>query len=183
MKGTRLDLFNPQKGLERGRPKTVEVIWYLFKRIFFLTSFPWPNFIQLAILRLFGAKVEKGINIKPRVNIHLPWKLSIGHNSWLGEEVFILNFEPVSIGANACISQRVFLCTGNHDYRAEDFAFRNAPISIAAGAWIGAQSFVGPGVKVGKECVVTAGSIVTSDMPENQICSGNPCKPLKARWK
>lgn len=183
MKHTRLDLFDPSKNLDRGRSKLIEVIWYFVKRCFFLTSLPWPNAIQLFLLKLFGAKVGKGINIKPRVNIHLPWKLKIGDYAWLGEEVFILNFEPVVIGANACISQRVFLCTGNHNYRAEDFAFRNAPISIAAGAWIGAQSFVGPGVKVGEECVVTAGSIVTSDMPENQVCSGNPCVPKSVRWK
>ncbi len=183
MNHTQLKQFDPAKGLNRGNPKIIELIWYITKRCFFLTSFPWPNSIQLKILRVFGASVGKGINIKPRVNIHLPWKLKIGDNAWIGEEVFILNFEPVSIGANACISQRAFLCTGNHDYRAEDFAFRNEPIVIGDGAWIGAQCFVGPGVKIGDECVATAGSIITTSLPENQICSGNPCKPIKPRWK
>ena len=183
MRQTRLDHFDATKGLDRGRSKLVEMCWYFTKRCFFLTSFPWPNSIQLFLLKQFGAKVGKGINIKPRVNIHLPWKLTIGDYAWIGEEVFILNFEPVDIGAQACISQRVFLCTGNHDYRAEDFAFRNAPIKIGQGTWVGAQCFVGPGITLGDECVVTAGSIVTSDLPENQVCSGNPCIPVKQRWK
>jgi len=182
MNRTQLRHFNAQKGLDRGKSRITEMLWYLTKRCFFLTSFPWPNRIQLTILRLFGANVGTGINIKPRVNIHLPWKLVIGDYAWIGEEVFILNFEPVTIGKNACISQRVFLCTGNHDFRAKDFAFRNAPIVIGDGAWVGAQCFVGPGVTVGDESVATAGSIVTTSLPENMICSGNPCKPVKTRW-
>lgn len=182
MKQTRLDQFDASLGLDRGRPRWVEICWYVVKCCFFLTSIPWPNRLQLWLLRCFGATVGKGINLKPRLNIHLPWKLSIGDHAWLGEEVFILNFEPVHISAHACISQRVFLCTGNHDYRSPQFHFRNAPIRIEAGVWVGAQSFVGPGVVIGTESVVTAGSIVTRSLPSNQICSGNPCVPVKTRW-
>jgi len=183
MNRTRLDQFDPSKNLNRGRSGGIEMLWYLCKCVFFLSPLPWPNALKLGILRAFGTTTGKGINIKPRVNIHLPWKLSIGDFAWIGEEVFILNFEPVTIGAHACISQRAFLCTGNHDYRSEDFAFRNAPISIGNGVWIGAQVFVGPGVEVAQASVVTAGSIVTHSLPANQICSGNPCVPLKSRWK
>jgi len=84
MKHTRLDHFDPSKNLDRGRSKLIEVIWYVVKRCFFLTSFPWPNTIQLFFLKMFGAQVGKGINIKPRVNIHLPWKLRIGDYAWIG---------------------------------------------------------------------------------------------------
>ena len=182
MKHTQLDLFDSRKGLDRGKLKIIEMIWYFSKRAFFLTSFPWPNTIQLTVLKVFGAKVGRKINIKPRVNIHLPWKLEIGDHTWIGEEVFILNFEPVTIGSNVCISQRAFLCTGNHDYRADDFAFRNAPLSIADGGWIGAQCFVGPGVNIGREAVATAGSVINQSLPENKICTGNPCIPIKDRW-
>lgn len=121
--------------------------------------------------------------IKPRVNIHLPWRLTIGDHSWIGEEVFILNFEAVMIGRHACLSQRSFLCTGNHDFRDPAFSYRNAPITIGDGAWIGAQSFVAPGTTIGTDAVATAGSIVTTDLPPSQICSGNPCTPIKPRWK
>jgi putative colanic acid biosynthesis acetyltransferase WcaF len=121
--------------------------------------------------------------IKPRVNIHLPWKLVIGDYTWIGEEVFILNFEPVTIGSNCCISQRAFLCTGNHDYRDIAMSYRNAPIRIEDGAWVGAQCFVGPGVIMAREAVATAGSIVLKNLPEAMICSGNPCVHLKPRWK
>ncbi len=180
---TRLDKFDASAGLDRGRGKGQEAIWYLIKCFFFLSPLPWPGSLKCALLRFFGAKVGQGVNIKPRVNIHFPWKLELGDHCWLGEEVFILNFEPVRIGSHACVSQRAFLCGGNHDFRDEAFSYRNAPITVGDGAWIGAQCFVGPGVTVGTQAVVTAGSIVTSDLPADMICSGNPCKPAKARWK
>jgi putative colanic acid biosynthesis acetyltransferase WcaF len=151
--------------------------------MFFLSPLPWPGSWRRGLLRLFGAKVGRGVVIKPRVNVHLPWKLSIGDYSWIGEEVFILNLEPVSIGAHCCVSQRAFLCTGNHDYRDPAFAYRNAPIAVEDGAWVGAQVFVAPGVMIGGEAVVTAGSVVLRNLPGAMVCSGNPCVPGKKRWE
>ena len=136
----------------------------------------------LIILLTFGAKIGKHVIIKPRVNIHFPWKLEIGNNSWIGEEVFILNFEPVRIGNNCCVSQRSFVCGGNHDFRDPSFQYKNEPITLKNGVWIGAQSFVGPGVIIEKNTVITAGSIVLKNQPAHKICSGNPCKPIKDRW-
>lgn len=182
MTRVRIDLFDPTRGLDRGRPRLVEALWYLTKCFFFLSAFPWPRGLRVQLLRLFGARVGCGVYIKPRVNIHLPWKLEIGDYALVGEEVFILNFELVSIGSQACISQRVFLCTGNHDYRDLAMSYRNKPITIGDGAWVGAQSFVGPGVVIGDEAVVTAGSVVLKDLPAGIVCSGNPCVPIKQRW-
>jgi putative colanic acid biosynthesis acetyltransferase WcaF len=154
----------------------------MFKWVFFLTPLPVPSRFKCFVLRCFGAHVGRGIVLKPRVNIHLPWKLTIGDFAWIGEEVFILNLEPVTIGPHCCISQRAFLCTGNHDYREPDMRYRNQPITVEDGAWIGAQSFVGPGVTIHSQAVILAGSIVTRELPEAMICSGNPCRPNKPRW-
>lgn len=182
MTRVRNDLFDPSNGLVRGRPFAVEAIWYLAKCLFFLTPLPVPSRFKCAVLRWFGASVGRGVIIKPRVNIHFPWKLAIGDFAWIGEEVFILNFEPVSLGAHCCISQRVFLCAGNHDYRRPEMPYRNEPITVAEGAWVGAQVFVAPGVVIGTDAVVTAGSVVTRSQPRGMVCGGNPCAPLKPRW-
>jgi putative colanic acid biosynthesis acetyltransferase WcaF len=179
----RLDLFDSKAGLDRGRPLLVEAAWYLAKCLLFLPAWPIPSSLKRSVLRRFGAWVGRGVVIKPRVNIHFPWKLQVGDHSWIGEEVFILDFEPVALGAHCCISQRVFLCAGNHDYRRPGFAFRNRLIAVGDGAWVGAQTFVAPGVTIGAEAVVTAGSVVTKDLPAGMICSGNPCVPVKGRWK
>jgi len=182
MTRVRNNLFDAKAGLDRGRPHLVETVWYLVKWLVFLTAFPVPSEVKCAILRLFGARIGKGVVIKPRVNIHLPWKLDVGDFTWIGEEAFILNFEPVNIGAHCCISQRAFLCTGNHDYSQPAMPYRNRPISIQDGAWVGAQSFVGPGVTIQTEAVIAAGSVVTGSQPAGMVCGGNPCAPLKLRW-
>ena len=179
----RLDLFDASRNLDRGRPAWFEVVWYLVKVVFFLSALPWPSALKRALLRVFGAKVGPGVVIKPRVNVHFPWRLEVGAHSWLGEEVFILNFDPVRIGSQACVSQRVLLCTGNHDFRDEKFSFRSAPITVGDGAWVGASVFVGPGVEIGDEAVVTAGSVVLKSLPAGRICSGNPAVAGPARWR
>lgn len=183
MTQVRNDLFDPKRGLDRGRPKLVEALWYLLKCVFLLSPLPWPNALRVALLRGFGASIGPGVRIKPRVNVHFPWKLTVGAHAWIGEEVFILNFEPVAIGAHTCLSQRAFLCTGNHDYRDPAMRYRNAPIVIGDGAWIGAQCFVGPGVQVGEDAVAAAGSVVVGDLPAGMVCAGNPCTARKARWR
>jgi putative colanic acid biosynthesis acetyltransferase WcaF len=175
----RLRDFRPSA--DRERQRGTEALWYLVKTLFLLSSIPWPIWLKVTLLRSFGARIGRGVVIAPRVNIHMPWKLTIGDDAWIGEEVFILNLEPISIGANSCVSQRTFLCTGNHDYRSSTFDYIGRPIVIGDGAWIGAQSFVGPGVSIGVDTVVTAGSVVLSNLPDKQICSGNPCEPSKSR--
>jgi len=179
----RLDLFDSKKGLDRGSGKVKEVCWYLVKMIFFLSAFPFPSSLKIMLLKMFGARIGSGVVIKPRVNIHFPWKLEIGSNVWIGEEVFILNFEKLTVGDHVCISQRSFLCGGNHDFREPSFPYRNGPIKLQDGAWIGAGCFVGPHVTVGIDAVVTAGSVVTSVLPGNGVYRGNPAVFIKNRWR
>ena len=179
----RLDLFDASRTLDRGRSVLVEALWYGIKVAFFLTAIPWPSALKCGLLRLFGAKIGRGVVIKPRVNIHLPWRFEVGSHSWIGEEVFILNFAMVRIGSHACISQRAFLCTGNHDFRDPEFAFRSGPISVGDGAWVGAGVLVAPSVEIGEEAVVGAGSVVLKTLEGGMIYSGNPAIPKGKRWK
>lgn len=177
----RLKDFDKSIGFNR-EASTIKVIaWYIVKILFFLTAFPFPCAFKIALLRLFGAKVGDGLVIKPRVNIHYPWKLDIGKDVWIGEEVFILNFEKMTIGDNVCISQRAFLCGGNHDYRVPSMPYRNAPIVLEDGCWVGAACFIGPGVTIGLDTVVSAGSVVTKSLEPNGIYKGNPAVYIKPR--
>jgi len=178
----KLNEFNSSIGLERGAHKLTEIVWYLVKTLFFLTALPFPSLFKCFLLKIFGAKVGKAIVIKPRVNIHMPWKLVIGNDVWIGEEAFILNFEKVTIGHNVCISQRSFICTGNHDYKIPSMPYRNAPIILMDGCWLGASCFIGPGVAIGIDTVVSAGSVITSTLPSNSIYKGNPAIFIKKRW-
>lgn len=175
--------FDAAVGLNRGASKVKELIWYLIKMLFFLNAFPFPSSFKSTLLRLFGAKVGKGLVIKPRVNIHFPWKLIIGDDVWIGEEAFLLNFEPLIIGNNVCISQRAFLCGGNHDFRDPTMSYRNGPITLLDGSWIGALVFIGPDVIVGVDAILAAGSVITKSVPNNSIFKGNPAVQVGNRWK
>jgi len=175
--------FDAAIGLDRGVGKLTEISWYFIKMIFFLSAFPWPNAFKKILLQRFGATVGIGVVIKPRVNIHFPWKLVIGDNVWIGEEAFLLNFELLTINDNVCISQRAFLCGGNHDFRSPEMPYRNGPINLMEGCWIGASVFVSPGVTIGTDSVITAGSIVTTNVESNGIYKGNPLVFISKRWK
>ena len=119
--------------------------------------------------------------IKPEVKITFPWKLTLGDHVWLGEECWLLNLAPITLGSHVCISQRAFLCTGNHDYTSPSFDLITKPITVEAGAWIGAGAFVGPGVTVGTHAVLTAGSVATKDLEPYGIYRGNPGTMQKSR--
>lgn len=179
----RLAEFGKNNDFERGRGKAVEIFWYLIKCFFFLSPLPWPSSIKVRILRVFGAKVGSGVYIKPRVNIHFPWRLEIGDDAWIGEEANLLSFELIKIGANCCVSQRAFLCCGNHDYRISHMPYRNAPITLKDGSWVGAQVFVGPGAVLGYDSIAVAGSVLSGEIPDGEIYGGNPAKFLRRRWK
>ena len=155
--------------------------WYVISRIFFQSFFPWPSSLKATLLRRFGAKVGNHLVVKPHVLIKFPWFLEIGHNVWLGEHSWIDNLVLVRLGDNVCISQGAYLMTGNHDYTAENFAYRLGPIVIEQGAWVGAHAIVAPGVTLSSHSVLTAGSVAVRDTDPYFIYQGNPAKPLRAR--
>jgi putative colanic acid biosynthesis acetyltransferase WcaF len=118
---------------------------------------------------------------KPDVKITFPWKLTLGDHVWLGEECWLLNLAPITIQDNVCISQRAFLCTGNHDYKSPSFDLITKAIRVESGAWVGAGAFVGPGVSVGSHAVLTAGSVATQAMEPYGVYQGNPAVRVKVR--
>jgi putative colanic acid biosynthesis acetyltransferase WcaF len=182
MSKVKLGEFDAKLGLERGVRRSTEITWYLVKVIFFLSAMPYPSSFKVMLLRFFGATIGKGVIIKPRVNIHFPWKLVLGDNVWIGEEVFLLNFELLMIGNNVCISQRAFLCGGNHDYKRSSMPYRNGSITLEDGSWVGASTFIGPNVIIGTDTVISAGSVVTHSLGGNGIYRGNPVQFIKNRW-
>ncbi|MCE9616613.1 MAG: putative colanic acid biosynthesis acetyltransferase [Lentisphaerae bacterium] len=166
---------------DRGAGSAKEFLWLLARAVAF-TGNPWPlSGLRRGLLRLFGATVGEGVVIKPQVKVTFPWKLSVGAHTWLGEEAWLLNLDRITIGHDACISQRVFLCTGSHDWSDPQFALITKPITIGNGVWLCADVFVGPGVSIGDHAVVLPGSVVTKDLPPGMVCSGNPCVPVKPR--
>jgi putative colanic acid biosynthesis acetyltransferase WcaF len=169
------------RGFDRGASRVKEALWVLVRAMFFLTPLPWPSALRRFWLRCFGAKVGRGVVIRSRVNVWLPWRLKLGEHVWLGEEVFILNLATVTIESSVCVSQRAFLCTGNHDYTSPRFDLITKPIRVEQGSWIGAAAFVGPGVTVASHAVLAAGSIATQNLDSFGIYRGNPAAFVRKR--
>ena len=170
-----LSKFN-NAGFDRGATRGKEALWWVTRSLLFAPWFPVPSLLKVAVLRLFGAKVGTGVVIRSRVNITFPWKLEIGDQVWLGDEVLILSLEQVVIGSNTCLSQRAFLCTGTHDFSRESFDLITRSIVIGDGCWIAAQAFVGPGVTMGRGSRCLAGAVVVKDVAEGATVGGVPAR-------
>jgi putative colanic acid biosynthesis acetyltransferase WcaF len=155
-------------GYDKGRSPAWQIAWKLVSGLV-VTRWWCPVRTRASILRAFGATVGLGTVIRHEVKIHWPWKLSVGDHSWIGEGTWILNLEPVVIGADVCISQDVFLCTGSHDHRSPTFEFDNAPITVEDGAWVAARATILRGCRIGADAIVGACALVTKDVPASAV--------------
>ncbi len=164
---------------DRGAPRWKEALWVVVKCLFFLTPWPWPSSLRVALLRAFGARIGDDVTIRSQVNVTFPWRLTVGDHVWFGEEVVVLSLAPVTIESHVCVSQRAFLCTGSHDFRSDDFTLFVKPITVRERSWIAAQVFIAPGVEIGARSMVAAGSIVLENVPPRVLVRGNPAAVVK----
>lgn len=165
-------------GYDKGRGPVVQVAWLAVSGLV-VTRWWCPLSVRIAILRAFGATIDEGALIRHHVRVHWPWKLVVGQDSWIGENTWLLNLEPITIGRDVCVSQDVLLCTGSHDRRSPTFEFDNAPIVVEDGAWIAARATVLRGVTVGADSVVGACALVARDVPSGTtvlapVATGRP---------
>ncbi|HIW05689.1 MAG TPA: sugar O-acetyltransferase [Firmicutes bacterium] len=135
------------------------------------------------ILKKLLGSMGKNTYIEPP--LHANW----GKNTHVGDD-FYANFNltlvddaDIYIGDNVMIGPNVVIATAGHpilpSLRKKGMQF-NIPVFIGNNVWIGAGALVMPGVKIGDNSVIGAGSVVTRDIPENCVAYGNPCKPRRA---
>ncbi len=162
-------------------PPIKRALWYFTNIFFFLNPFNPFNGIKVFLLRLFGAKIGKGVVIKPSVNIKYPWKLEIGDYTWIGEKVWIDNLEVVKIGSHCCLSQGSFLLCGNHNFAISTFDLMVNKITLEDGVWIGARAIVTPGTKCLSHSILTVNSVASGELEAYSIYKGNPAVKIKSR--
>lgn len=176
----RLDCYQNPPGA-RGRSAVVVQLWWIIQATLFGMSphfmFGWRRFL----LRIFGAKIGDGVLVRPSARITYPWKISIGHRSWIGDNVVLYSLDQIAIGNDVVISQRAYLCTGNHNYSTPTFALITKSVAIEDEAWIATDVFVAPGVTIGRGAVIAARSTVVSDIASGAICKGNPAVKVRDR--
>ena len=155
-------------------------LWYFLYVFILKGSMPFMR-PKRFWLKVFGAKIGKGLVIKPHVSVKYPWNLEIGDNVWIGENVWIDNLGKVKIGSNVCISQGAMIMSGNHNFSKSNFELMVKEISIEDGAWLGAKSLVCQGVTVGSHAVLSVSSVASNSLEPYGIYRGNPATKIKDR--
>ena len=105
-----------------------------------------------------------------------------GHDVYANFHLTLVDDTEIFVGNNVLFGPNVTLCAGTHPIHIElrrQQAQYNLPIHIGNNVWIGGNSFVMPGVTIGDNTVIGAGSVVTKDIPANVVAVGNPCRVLR----
>ena len=130
---------------------------------------------------LFGAIGEESEVLSP-FQCDYGYQIRIGTRTFLNYGAVILDSAPIVIGDDVQIGPNIQLLTPLHPLDPIERRTRHEraePVHIGDGAWLAAGVIVCPGVSIGADAVVGAGSVVTADMPERHLCVGNPCRPVR----
>ncbi len=175
-----LRLFTMPAGF-RGGPAWKVQIWWIVQDTLFRWSptvfYRWRSFL----LRLFGAQIGDNVRLRSTVRVTYPWKLSLADNVWVGDDCVFYNLAEISLGSQVALAHGVYLCTGLHDYSRIDFPIDAKPITVEDEVWLTNDVFIGPGVRIGRGCVVGTRSTVLKDLPSGMLCHGSPARPVKRR--
>lgn len=176
-----MDLAGYKSNYRSGRSFLVQVAWYLVSLALFESGWFPCSKLKSIVLRVFGAKIGAGLVLKTHVRIKYPWRLTIGEHCWIGQDAWIDNLANVRLGDHVCISQGAYLCTGSHDHSKRTFDLITQPIEIDSGVWVGAKAVLLPGVKIGANAVVAAGTVARGSVGEGAVIGGSAIRPLGDR--
>lgn len=135
-----------------------------------------------ALLKKLLGNIPENLTIEPNFFCDYGFNIEFGKNCYINHNSVILDCAKVTFGENVFIGPNCGFYTAIHPINAKErnefFEFAK-PIVIEDNVWIGGNVVILPGVTIGKNTVIGAGSVVTKDIQENIIAVGNPCKILK----
>ena len=176
LRGEPYDANDPELLLERRRCR-------LLCERFNAISFGETAARRAVLHELLGGRLGDGAEVMAPFQCDYGYHITVGARTFINYGVVILDGAEVTIGEDVQIGPGVHLLTALHPL---DPADRRrgietaAPVSIGDGAWLATGAIVCPGVSVGADAVVGAGSVVTRDLPAGHLCLGNPCRPIRA---
>lgn len=176
----RVDLIAARSGQSwSGREKLGRVAWAIAHPLFRFSPRIFWGWRRM-LLRAFGAQIGPAVHIYPTARITIPWHLRIDEGAAVGDGAILYALGPIHIGARATVSQGAHLCGGTHDWRDPARPLIRAPISVGQDAWVCAEAFVGPGVRIGDGAILGARAVAMRDLPAGHIGQGNPMQVRRA---
>lgn len=133
------------------------------------------------LLSLF-ARFGEGTVLKPTLRCDYGFNISIGERTFINFDCVLLDCNRIVIGDEVQFAPGVHIYTATHplDARQRRSGVEYAlPVVIGDGAWLGGGAIVCPGVTIGENTVIGAGSVVTRDLPANVLAVGNPCRIVR----
>ena len=133
------------------------------------------------LTQLLG-RIGEGTVVKPMLRCDYGYNIAIGDRTFVNYDCVLLDCNRITIGDEVQIAPGVHIYTATHPVEAQvrrsglEYAL---PVSIKDGVWLGGRCIVGPGVTIGANTVVGAGSVVTRDLPANVVAVGSPCRVIR----
>lgn len=153
------------------------------KRIYQYNHLPpeqWNE--QVDLLKRILGKTGDEVYIEPPFHCDYGYNIEVGENFYANYNLVILDVGKVWIGKNVMFAPNVSIYTAGHpvhpDSRNSGYEY-GIDITIGDNVWIGGNVCVLPGVKIGDNVVIGAGSVVIKDLPDNVIAAGNPCRIIR----
>lgn len=142
----------------------------------------FPRLLRSRALGALGKDISPSAVINAHVTIAGGATFTVGARTFVNEGVYLDLSERITIGEDCAIGHEVLFTTATHQLakptrRAGAPALR--PIIVGDGTWIGSRATILPGVRIGSGCVVGAGAVVTSDIPNDSIYAGVPARLIR----
>lgn len=135
------------------------------------------------ILRGILGGAGRNLEVNPPFRCDYGYNIEVGDDFYANYNLVVLDVAPVRIGDSCFIAPNVAIYTAGHplhpDARNSGYEY-GAPVTIGHNVWIGGNSAILPGVTIGDNTVVGAGSVVTRDLPPWVLAAGNPCRVIRA---
>lgn len=153
------------------------------KKIFKYNNLPPEQTVEKKkLIKEILGKTGNEINIEAPFHCDYGYNIEVGENFFANYNFLILDVGKVYIGDNAQIAPNVSIYTAGHpihpDSRNSGYEY-GIDVKIGNNVWIGGNTCIMPGVTIGDNVVIGAGSVVTKDIPSNTIAFGNPCKVIR----
>lgn len=146
------------------------------------TVMPFDQERGMQLLDLTGMEHGKNVYFEPPFHCEYGSHITVGENFYANIGCIMLDVAKITIGKNVMFGPNVSIYTAGHPIHPES---RNSgyeygiPVTIGDNVWIGGSCVILPGVKIGNDVVIGAGSVVTKDIPDRVCAAGNPCRVIR----